>query len=155
MTTPHQSGLAIAASYLYPYEAELARALLESHEIPAWIFDEHQIRQRWWLAGALGGVKLGVFEADCERARQLLAEDHSDELQGIPESDLPPDPQEVCPSCSSGRVRLFDSHPRVSGRTALSLVASLFFSSPIPLRKVEEQWACDACGSRWTRDRSA
>ena len=55
-----QSGLEIVGNFWYIHEAELAKALLQSEGIPAWVLDEHQIRMRWHLAAALGGVKVAV-----------------------------------------------------------------------------------------------
>lgn len=153
MGAAHQSGLTIVASYLYPYEADLAKALLDSHDIESWVLDEHQIRQRWWLAGALGGVKVGVAEDDFERARQIVAVDHSSALESIPECELPPHADEICPDCGAPSARLLEADTRVSARTLLAVAASIFFSSPIPLRTVQEDWACGACGARWKRDR--
>ena len=53
----------IVATYLYPHEAHIARASLESAGIPAVLADEHTINTDWLYAQALGGVKLLVDEA--------------------------------------------------------------------------------------------
>ncbi len=148
----HQSGLSIVASYLYPYEAELTKALLESHDIPAWILDEHQIRQRWFLSGALGGVKVGVADQDLALARRIVSEDHSSDLRSIPEALLPPDSEELCPRCGAADARRRESATRPSGRTLLGIAASMFFASPVPIRTVQEQWTCSVCGEEWSRE---
>lgn len=60
--------------YSFPYEAHVARALLESEGIPVFLADEHTINMQWLYSDALGGVRLQVPEAFVERAVTLLQE---------------------------------------------------------------------------------
>ena len=55
-----QSGLAFVGSYMYPHEADVAKVLLESREVPAWVLDDLLLRTRCYLSNALGGVEVAV-----------------------------------------------------------------------------------------------
>ena len=153
MTSERQSGLAIVGSYTYPYEADVARALLESHEISAWVLDEHQVRTRWHLSQALGGVKVAVHPDDDGRAREILDADHSQALQEIAEFDLPADPDEICQACGSSRVVSSRGVSRISARTVLGGLLSYVFGLILPLRNIREKWKCLECDTEWTKDR--
>jgi len=150
----HPSDLTVAASFTYPYEADFAKALLESHDVDAWVLDGHQIQTRWHFSGALGGVKVSVRREDLVHAKQILAEDRSEQLETIPESALPAHPDEVCPSCGGTNVISFMRNSRISGRTWLGLLISLLITFIVPLRTVKEDWRCRTCSWEWEMERS-
>lgn len=153
MLPTRQSGLAVVLSCYYLHEADVARALLESEGIEAWILDEHQIRQRWHLAGALGGVKLAVAPQDAARARQLLAEDRSSALGEIEEQVLPPHEDELCPRCGAASA----THERQRLPGPVQWATSLFFlllGLLVPRRRVEVRSRCGSCGFHGSYDRS-
>ena len=146
MTT--QSGLSIVASYLYPYEAHLAKSQLEAGGIEAWVLDEHQVQMRWHLAGALGGVKVAVAPADTIAASELL------QAPPLPESDASDSNEQECPSCGSSAVesrRQLQSSPV---RVAASVVVSFLTGGLVPFRKHDTAHHCRTCDSVW-RDASA
>jgi ribosomal protein S14 len=153
MDDEREFGLSVAASFTYPYEADLAKALLESREIEAWILDEHQIRQRWHLSGALGGVKVSVRPSDLEEAKSILAKDFSVDLAKIPEASLSAHPDEICPSCGSPTVLYRRALSRVSVRTWVGGVFSLLAGLLFPLRTVREDRSCQKCGANWSLER--
>jgi len=101
-----QAELEVVGTYRFPHEAQVARGVLEAFGIPAWVIDETQIRLRWYLGNALGGVKVAVRAADASTARELLSGDHSAALESIPETHLPPAPDEVCPRCGSASLEI-------------------------------------------------
>ena len=145
-----QSGLEVVGAYWYPYQADLARDLLEARGVRAWILDEHQVRMRWHFAVALGGVKVVVSPDDAERAREILAEDDSDSLEGIAEQDLPPAKCETCPVCggaaSSGNVQMVSATPF----QWLQAVAFLLtFGVLVPRRRFRVERTCSECGREW------
>jgi hypothetical protein len=147
-----QSGMEIVARFYHPYEADLARSLLESEGIHAWVFDDQQIRMRWHLAAALGGVKVAVSPVDAARARAVLAEDRSDLLRDIPEQQLPATPQELCVHCGSSSV----SRTRIRvdpsmGQWMQTLAFLLSFGVLVPRRRVRIDHQCEACGRSWSR----
>jgi hypothetical protein len=58
-------------------EAELAKGLLESAGIEAFLFDDNMVRLDWFNANALGGVKLRVDADKVEEANRVLEENVS------------------------------------------------------------------------------
>lgn len=61
-------------SFGAPVDAELARSLLESHDISCRISDDILVGAALHMESALGGVKLFVSTGDAQRAAQLLDE---------------------------------------------------------------------------------
>jgi len=146
-----QSGLSIVGRFAYLHEADLAKALLESEQIRSWLLDENQIRHRWHLGAALGGVKLAVAPNDAERAADLLSQDFSEAIAAIPEQGLAGHPDEVCPRCGSSRVSE-SSQQRWPG--PLQWIASLLFlflGALVPRRSFEVKRQCADCGCRWSQ----
>ncbi|MFA9460831.1 DUF4870 domain-containing protein [Thiohalorhabdus methylotrophus] len=60
--------------------AHIAKGRLEAEGIPARLADDHLVQTDWLYGAALGGIKIQVPEAHAARARSILAEDHSGEL---------------------------------------------------------------------------
>jgi hypothetical protein len=58
--------------YMTLPEALLAKSILESAGIEAFLGDQNIVRMDWFLSNALGGVKLRVREEDAEDAAALL-----------------------------------------------------------------------------------
>jgi hypothetical protein len=136
----------IVASYTFLYEADLARALLEANGIEARLLDDLQLQQRWYLAQALGGVKVAVLATDAYRARELLAEDHSAELDEEPESQLPAAPSERCPRCGAGADR--ESRQLLRPRLRDVLLA---IGMNAPIRRTLTRRVCAQCGNDWSQ----
>ena len=57
-----------------PLEADLAKGVLEAANIESFLFDENIIRQNFFYASALGGVRLRVDAANVEEANRILEE---------------------------------------------------------------------------------
>jgi len=142
---PIAEDLEVVASYNFPHEADLARALLEANEIRAWVLDELQVQQRWYIARALGGVRVAVPRSEAQRAREILAKDHSAALAELPESRLPAAPEEICPRCgtAAGQETRRLIHPRL-----LSLVLAFVMTAPI--RRTRVEYECPSCRHRWS-----
>jgi len=117
------------ATYRDPYEAHLARALLESAGVEAFVFDDQVVGVNWLYSRAVGGVRLCVANEDEAEAREILA----DTTDQCPES-------EPCPSCGSTEVR-------VSRYSLWSLLPALVFASPLFFPR--RSWRCARCGERW------
>jgi len=64
--------LVTVESFSSPWQAQLARACLESEGIHAVVADEHFYRLYGALSGTLGGVKLQVRPEEAQRASELL-----------------------------------------------------------------------------------
>lgn len=114
------------ATYLYPWEAEIARGLLESEGIQAMVADDNIVRMDWSHSLAVGGVRLMVPLASVEAARAVLVRqrqgDYEEALER--EQDLPP---QVCAQCGS---RAFE--PTYSIWWVLLLVASFGLATIFP-----------------------
>lgn len=65
--------LVTVATFATPMEADMARNLLASASIEAFVADDATVGWLWHLGNALGGVKLQVAERDAERASAILA----------------------------------------------------------------------------------
>jgi hypothetical protein len=68
-------------------DAHIAKGLLEAEGLSPSLGDSHLVQTDWLYSAALGGIKLQVPAGEAERARQLLAQDHSGELGDWPAED--------------------------------------------------------------------
>ncbi len=114
-------------------EAIVARALLDQHGIPAFLFDHRLAGVNWLYLFALGGVRLMVPERDAETACRLLA-DLSEKI------DVPED--EHCPACGS------DEFFRPASWALLIMVWPLL----LPLLFLSRRHRCRSCHHRWRGD---
>jgi hypothetical protein len=64
--------LVIVERYRFLPEAEAARMYLESEGITAFLADAETVNMDWFLANAIGNIKLQVPSAQAETARALL-----------------------------------------------------------------------------------
>ncbi|PLX40935.1 MAG: phosphoenolpyruvate synthase [Deltaproteobacteria bacterium] len=67
-------GLIALRHYLNPWDAELARGMLDSAGIEAVVFDQNTVYMNWLYSNAIGGVRLMVHEEDLAEAAELLGE---------------------------------------------------------------------------------
>ena len=97
------------ATFNMPYQAHLAKARLESADIPVFLRDEHLISIHQLYSPALGGVKLQVPGEHVEEALKILGSLPDVELQDeealsakMPEEHGPKPPESIsCPHCGS------------------------------------------------------
>jgi hypothetical protein len=135
---PQLESMVTVGAYTSPWEAQLARACLETEGIDSVVIDEHLARI--WCATTVGGIRLQVREYDAPTAAELLRN-----LRPIPdihlvtEADLPL-PQR-CPSCKSDNLVL----ERWSVLGFLGTWLLLGLAIPVPRRR----WSCHGCGSDW------
>lgn len=117
--------------------ATVAKSILESAGIDAFLADDNVIRLDWAISNALGGIKLLVRDEDAAAARELL-EVHIPEkfeVEGVGEYEQP-----KCPNCGSNDVSLDELNRKVA-------FPSLLLSIPIPA--VRHGWDCHICGHTW------
>jgi hypothetical protein len=119
-------------------EALVARSLLESAGIAAWIRDENIARMEWQYSNMLGGIRLQVEASDAEGAAEVLDQPIPD---AIPFDSKEEFVQPRCPQCGSIDIS-FEGSDRGPALASLMLL-----SVPLPLGG--ESWACAACGARW------
>lgn len=120
-------------------EAIVARSVLESAGIEAWIADENLVRMDWFYSNMVGGMRLQVDENDEAAAREILEERAPRTIEYSAEEAFV---QPTCPKCGSAEITLGDGTER--GR---SLVALAVIAIPVPPRKA--MWHCEACGTEW------
>ena len=127
--------------------AQLAQSRLEADGIEASLLGVHHVGVNWLASQAIGGIRLQVPAEEAERARGLLQQDRSEELEGVSEADLPVAEGEVCPHCGSDRV----SGSLLAQRTkGASMLPWFPFISLILLSVLwRKRRRCSACGFSW------
>jgi DNA-directed RNA polymerase subunit M/transcription elongation factor TFIIS len=146
----HQSGLAVVAAFLYAHEAHLAKALLESEGIEAWVLDEDQVRMQWHLAHALGGIKVAVAPEHLEQARAILREDHSESLRTIEEQTLPASTEESCPRCGQPAAHVSTERRLPRAWQWLSTIVFFLFGALAAHRRRTLHYSCGHCAHQWS-----
>ena len=94
--------LVTIATYPTPQQGHLAKGLLEAHDIPAAVLDEH-------IAGLVGpytgyseGVRLQVRASDVPDALEILdIPDEDEPLDGAPKAIGGPAQADICPLCGN------------------------------------------------------
>jgi len=117
--------------------ATIAKSVLESAGIEAFLSDDNVIRLDWLISNALGGIKLLVREEDAASARDLL-EGHIPErfhVEGVGEYEQP-----KCPNCGSRDVSFEELDRKIA-------FPSLLLKIPIPATR--HRWNCHVCGHNW------
>ena len=128
--------LVTVAEFSQASEAYVAKGLLETEGIWAFIADEYTITTSWPYSRALKGVKLQVRESDLEAAQRILglnAEKPEEEAE-VPE-------EERCPLCGSTNIQ----YRRFSSRWVFLSWLLLGF----PLLFLKKRWVCNHCGHEW------
>jgi hypothetical protein len=122
-------------------EAIVARSLLESAGIAAYLRDENLVRLEWQISNFIGGIRLQVERADEAAAAEILSQPIP---ETVPFDDQAGFAQPLCPRCGSTDITFRGASREVA-------LASLFLLSlPLPLGK--ETWLCNACDARWVDD---
>lgn len=119
-------------------EAIVAKTLLESAGIEAWIRDENLVRMEWQYSNFLGGIRLQVKAEDEAAAGEVLE-------QPIPKSIAFAEGREFvqpnCPRCGSIDIT-YEGASRGAALVSVSLLS-------VPLPRGRTSWTCHACGARW------
>ncbi|HKJ72172.1 MAG TPA: DUF4870 domain-containing protein [Gammaproteobacteria bacterium] len=71
-------------------DAHIALGRLQAEGLSPTLGDDHLVQTDWLYGAALGGIKLRVPDGEAERARRVLAEDHSSLLADWPEDEAAP-----------------------------------------------------------------
>ena len=121
-------------------EALLAKALLESAGVEAYLVDDNLVRLDWFWSNLLGNIKLKVRPEDEQAANEILSQPIPEklEVEGIGEYDQP-----RCPRCQSLDVVYGELNKLVS-------YGSAYLGVPIPVHT--RNWSCHACGNEWAED---
>lgn len=150
MFAKRQSGFAIVRVTWFAHEAHLSRALLEAEGIDAWVLDAEQVGVQWHVAGAIGGIKVAVREEDAYRARAVLAEDYSSQLDDTEEASLPAASEERCPHCGSIAIRSIETAQSPTAASWVSMTAFFLLGLLVARRRRRVDTSCASCGHTWT-----
>jgi hypothetical protein len=123
-------------------EAIVARSLLESAGIGAYLRDENLVRLEWQISNFIGGIRLQVERADEAAAAEILSQPIPDHVPFDEQAEFA---QPLCPRCGSIDITF-------QGSSRGAALASLYFLS-LPLPTGKETWLCNACDARWIDDR--
>lgn len=126
----NEDSLVTVASFSFPYEAQIARATLESEGIPAFVADEHTINMQWLYSNAMGGVRVQVPFKYLSKSKQLLNTDFSSSLETEP-VDF------ICRNCGSDKLA-----PYTKGKKPAYL---LFLLLGFPLFFYKHGYKCEQC----------
>jgi hypothetical protein len=89
----------VAATFVRVYEAEIAKAILESAGIPAQVLGEHVgVFGPGWAGMAIRGVRLMVPSTLLEDAHEVLSEDayfEDEEQEEFEDTEDPEDPEDA------------------------------------------------------------
>lgn len=122
-------------------EAIVARSLLQSAGIHAYLRNENLVRLEWQISNFIGGIRLQVEKSDEAAAAEILNQPIPDT---VPFDDQEEFVQPLCPRCGSSDITF-------QGSSREAALASLtFLSLPLPLGR--KTWLCNACNARWTDD---
>jgi len=116
------SHLVEIASFSYPHEAHIAKASLESANIPVFITDEYTINMQWLYSNALGGVRLLVPRAYEIEAKELISKDFTSNLEEEIHIE-----SVACSSCGSTDVEAYTIGKKPAFLVFLLLGFPLFF----------------------------
>ncbi len=94
--------LVTIATYPTPQQGHLAKGLLEAHDIPAAVLDEHIARMVGPYSGNIEGVRLQVRASDVPDALELLDIVDGDEpLDDAAKGNGNPAQADICPLCGN------------------------------------------------------
>ena len=139
---PRRPGrLVTVARSLTATDAHLLSTILRQTGIEAVVADEHTVWTNWFLLGAIGGVKVQVWEHDLPAALELLHQPPAAFPALPPDAEPPAAAEPACPVCSGTLIRFEDAAPE-----GFLLV---WLEKLIPLPLLHGRWICQACGKRW------
>jgi hypothetical protein len=112
--------------FLWQHEAQIARGLLESAGIPAFLQDVHLAQADWLSVQAIGWMRLQVPKEHAEQATELL-----DHRMTTETADANP-----CPACGA-----YETERVITGRQLAGL--GLLFG--FPFWRQRSAWRCSNC----------
>jgi hypothetical protein len=124
--------------------AQIVKGRLEANGIPCYLADENINTIMPIYNQMTGGVKLRVFAHDIERAKLLIAEDSSLEIEDVPTAEK----TTTCPYCGSTNVNYGPAIERKHSWWGIivSFVASIFFVMGIYPFFAHKAVHCFNCG---------
>ena len=140
MTPPTGRDLVTVATYMFPWEAYIARGRLEAEGVAAFVADDNTVQMNWGYAWAIGGVRVQVPREQLGEAKLVL---HNLAAGAYADTSVDEDgDRQCCPRCSSTK---FDT--RRSTPILVLMLVALFSMLPLPFPKRRH---CRNCGYDWS-----
>ncbi len=133
---PSYEQLVTVGAFIMPYEADIARSLLESEKIPAFLMDYRTIYIDWLYSLALGGIKVQVHKKDFALANEIIQDALIEGQHQAKEHS-----EGICPSCGSTKTSA-----AVLGRQ-WAVLTWLIVGMPLVLPWIRLR--CSACRHTW------
>jgi hypothetical protein len=130
-------------TFTSPWDAHIAKGVLESEGIPAFVAHENHVWANWVLSQALGGVKIQVAFENASIAKEILNSLHKGRYEEELKNEFPDIKDNVCPKCGNQRFK-----SRFPVRDIIFVILTLgLFGIIFPPRR--ENHTCLKCGQKW------
>ncbi len=123
-------------TYSHPWQAELARTVLEAEGLTAFVADANTVTMNWLWSNAIGGVRLQVPMSSVQEATKVLAFEEPTPEYSIDQSYAP-----VCPQCGKNNLTVIRLGRRWTFLTWILVGIPLFFPP--------KRFQCLECGAIW------
>jgi len=123
-------------AFSMPWQADVARATLETRGIPVSVADANTVSVNWLYSNAIGGVRVQVPEEFTEQANEIL----SSQVESIDGSTEEED-DTVCPRCGKHKTTIVRKGKRWAFLSWLLAGFPLFYPS--------KMYQCKDCGETW------
>jgi len=130
----NKESLVLVASFHWINDAELARMMLESHEIKCEIGYNVIINVVPIYSNATGGIKLKVRQQDYNKAIEILRENESETVNNY---------KPWCPNCDSVNVKKIKFN-------IFHYFLSLIYTFAIGAKLLAKTNKCKDCGYKWS-----
>lgn len=132
-------------SFVYPHEAHLAKAYLESSGIDVIIKDEFTVQVNNFYSNAIGGVKLFVELDKVDEALFLLKDGGYIEINKTEDKEqiesFSGEHKKLCPYCQSTNI------VQKSRAGYVFVLSILFLGFPFPF--LQKRYYCYDCSKEW------
>ena len=124
-------------AYYDPMLAHIVRTRLEANGIPCFIADETIAGTNPVFNGAVGGVKLKIFERDLEKCKEVLASEGDLHERDHFEVDNETNGYVVCPFCASTNVGHVNDNENIEFLSSFMNLVNPFYN--------QKSWHCFNC----------
>jgi DNA-directed RNA polymerase subunit M/transcription elongation factor TFIIS len=133
------------ANFIEPFQADLARAKLESEGIKCFLAGENFVATYWLLSNADRGIKLQVRESEAEKALEVLSPEEGAGVQEPSGASAASEAADLrCPKCSSENI----GYEEFSRKAFFLGILFLRFPLAFPKRSTK----CRECGHVWKEE---
>jgi len=124
-------------AFSMPWQADVARAALETQGIPVSVADANTVSVNWLYSNAIGGVRVQVPAKFAEQAIEIL----SSQVENIDDFAEEEDDTVTCPRCGKNKTTIDRKARRWAFLSWLLAGFPLFYPS--------KMYLCKDCGETW------